>query len=77
MISIQLNVSNQMRLIYSNVSKFFKKQQSNMLYCFTNSRRSLEESSDSMHEKLFLKKIEVRSFWEVATKRDNQNNESI
>ena len=30
-----------------------------------------------MHEKLFLKKIEVRSFWEVATKRDNQNNESI
>ena len=77
MISIQLNVSNQMRLIYSNVSKFFKKEQSNMLYCFTNSRRSLEESSDSMHEKFFLKKIEVRSFWEVATKRDNQNNGSI
>ena len=77
MISIQLNASNQMTLIYSNVSKFFKKQQNNMLYCFTNSRRSLEESSDSMHEKCFLKKIEVRTFWEVATKRDNQSNGSI
>ena len=30
-----------------------------------------------MHEKCFLKKIEVRIFWEVATKRDNQSNGSI
>ena len=57
---IHSNVSNQMMLIHSNVRKLFKKQHSNTLYCFAN-RRILDESSSSMDEKFFLKKIEVTS----------------
>ena len=53
--------SNRMILINSNVSKFFKKQHTNALYYFEN-RRSLDESSKSMDEKLFLRKIEVTRF---------------
>ena len=55
MILIHSNVSNQMTLIHSNVSKVF-----NTLYFFAN-RRSLNDSSNSMDEKFFLKKIEVTS----------------
>ena len=55
-----MNASNRMILIHSNVSKFFKKQHRPMLYFFAN-RRSLDESSNSMDEKFFLKKIEFTS----------------
>ena len=53
--------SNQIILIHSNVSNILKKQCTKTLYCFAN-RRSLDESSNSMDEKLFLKKIEVSRF---------------
>ena len=46
--------------IHSNVSKFFKNNTLYTLYYFAN-RRSLDESSNNMDEKLFLKKIEVTS----------------
>ena len=59
---IHLNVSNEMMLTHSNVSKFLKKQHTNTLYCFA-SRRSLDKSSNSMNEKIFLKKIEVTSIF--------------
>ena len=52
MILIYLNVSNRIILFQSNVSKFFKKQHTNTLYCFAN-RRSLDESSNRMDEKVF------------------------
>ena len=55
-----MNASNRMILIHSNVSKCFKKQHRNMLYFFAN-RRSLDESSNSIDEKCFLKKIEFTS----------------
>ena len=58
MILIHSNVSNQMILIHSNVSKLFKKQ-ANTLYCFAN-RRSFDESSNSMDQKFFLKKIKLQ-----------------
>ena len=58
---IHLNASNQMILIHSNVSKFFKKQHTNTLHCFAN-RYSLDESSNSMDKKFFLKNIEVTRF---------------
>ena len=58
MILIHSNVSNQMMLIHSNVSKIFKKQHTNTLHRFVN-RRSLDENSNSIDEKFFLKKIEV------------------
>ena len=58
MILIHSNVSNRMILIDLIVSKFFKKQHTNTLYRFTN-RRSLDESSNSMDEKFFLKKMQV------------------
>ena len=61
MILIHSTVSTRMILIHSNVSKFFKKQH-NKVYCFAN-RRSLDESSNSMDEKFFPKKIEVRRFF--------------
>ena len=61
MILVLSNVSNPMVLIHSNVSKFLKKENINMLYCFAN-RRSLDESSNSMDENFFLKKIEVTKF---------------
>ena len=61
MILTHWNVSNQMLLIHSNVSKFFKKQHTNTFYCCVN-RRSLHKSSNSMDEKFFLKKIEVTRF---------------
>ena len=60
-ILIHSNVSNRMILIHSNVSKSFKKQHTNTLYCFAN-RRSLRETSSSMDEKFFLKKLEVTRF---------------
>ena len=60
MILIHSTVSTRMILIHSNVSKFFKKQ--HKVYCFAN-RRSLDESSNSMDEKFFPKKIEVRRFF--------------
>ena len=50
-----------MILIHSNARKFFKKQHTNTLYCFA-IRLSLDDSSKSMDEKLFLKKIEVTAF---------------
>ena len=60
MILIHSSVSYQMMLIHSNVSKSFKKQHTNTLYCFAN-RRNLDESSNIINEKFFLKKIEVTS----------------
>ena len=50
-----------MILIPLNASKFFKKQHANTLYCFAK-RRILDESSNSMDEKIFLTKIEVTIF---------------
>ena len=61
MILIHSNVSNLMILINSNVRKFLKKQHTNTLYCFVN-RRSFDQSSNSIDEKSFLKKIEVKRF---------------
>ena len=61
MILIHSNASNRMILIHSNVSKFFLKKDSNMLYCFAN-RRSLDEGSNGMEKRFFLKKIEVTRF---------------
>ena len=61
MILIPSNVSNRVILIHSNLSHFFKSQYTNMLYYFPN-RRSLDRSSNSMDEKIFLKKIEVTRF---------------
>ena len=52
-ILIHSNVSNRMILIHSNVSKSFKKQHTNTVHCFAKGR------SNSMDEKVFLKKIEV------------------
>ena len=60
MILIHSNVSTQMMLVHSNVSKFFKKQHTNTLYCFAN-RHSLDESSNIMDKKFFLKKVKVTS----------------
>ena len=51
---------NQMMLIHSNVSRFFKKQHSKHVALFC--KQSLDESSNSMDKKLFLKQIEVRRF---------------
>ena len=48
-------------LIHSNVSKSFKKQHTNTLHCLAN-RHSLVETSKSMDEKFFLKKIKVTRF---------------
>ena len=42
--------SNRKILVHSNVSKFFKKQNTNILYCFVK-RRCLDESSNIMDEK--------------------------
>ena len=61
MILNHLNVSNRVIIFNSNVSMSFKKQHTNTLYCFAN-RGSLDESSNSMDEKFFLKKIEVTRF---------------
>ena len=52
-----------MILIHSNVSKFYKKQHTNMPYCFSN-RPSLDWSTDSMDESFFLKKTDVARFVE-------------
>ena len=60
-VSVHSNVSNQILLINSNASKSFKKPHTNTLHCFEN-RRSLDESSNSMDEKFFLKKIEFTRF---------------
>ena len=49
--------SNRIILIHSNASKFFKEQHTNTLYCFAN-RCNLDESSNSIDEKFFLKKIQ-------------------
>ena len=57
---------NRMILIHSNVSKCFKKQRTNMLYCFAN-RGSLDESNNSMDEKFFLKKKQVTRFIGFST----------
>ena len=57
-ILIYSNVSTRMISIQSNMRRFFKKQHTNTLYCLAN-RRSLGESSDSMNDNFFLKKIEV------------------
>ena len=61
MVLIHSNVSKEMTLIHSNISKFFKKQHTNTLGCFAN-RRSFNESSNSIDEKFFLKKIELTRF---------------
>ena len=58
MILIDSNVSNQMMLFRSNISKFLKKQHTNTLYCFAN-RCSLDKSSNSMDETFFLKKRKI------------------
>ena len=60
-VSVHSNVSNQILLTIANVSKSFKKQHTNTLHCFEN-KYSLDESSNSMDEKFFLKKIEVTRF---------------
>ena len=61
MILIHWNVSNRTILIHLNISKFFKKQHNNTLQCFVN-RSSFDESSNSMDEAFFSKKIEVTGF---------------
>ena len=61
MIVIHWDVSNRIILIDFNVSKCFKKQHNNTLHCFAN-RCSLDESSNSMDETFFPKKIEVKRF---------------
>ena len=52
--------SNKMILLHSNVSKYFKKQHTNTVYCFA-SRHSLGENSNNTNES-FLKKAEAASF---------------
>ena len=61
MILIHSNVSNQMILMYSNISNFFKKHHTNTLCCSAN-RSSLDENSNSMDETFYLKRIEVTRF---------------
>ena len=63
MILIRSNVSDRMKLIHSNVGKILKKQHISTFYYFAN-RRSFDESSNSMDDKFFLKKIEVTRFVE-------------
>ena len=53
--------SNRMVSVYLNVRKCFKKQHANKLQCFAN-RLSLDESSNNMDEKIFLKKIQFIRF---------------
>ena len=60
-ISIHSNVSIRIIFIHSNISKSFRNQQSNTLYCFAN-RYSSHESSNSMDEKLFLKKTKFTRY---------------
>ena len=56
--------SNRMILIHSNVIKLFKNN-TLTLYCFAN-RSSLDESSNSMDENFFLKKIEATRFIRIS-----------
>ena len=71
MILNHLNVSNRVIIFHSNVSMSFKKQHTNTLYCFAN-RGSLDESSNSMDEKFFLKKIDPRNHYTGIIKRMGQ-----
>ena len=65
MLLIHSNVSNWI-IIHSNVSKFFKKEHTATLYCFSN-ECSLDGGSNSMDERFFLNKIEVTRMFPLTS----------